>query len=82
VSETDRRESDSKTFSDYEQFESCQVHNPDVFFWADSVSKSFGDNQRPLMRFGWRDMRTTAFAAKTTTELRIGVTRYCSGGVS
>ena len=33
------------------------------------------------MRFARGNMRTTSFRTKTTTELRIGATDYCSGGV-
>jgi hypothetical protein len=54
-------------------------------FRADIVAKVFlGDGQNfpgSLMRFARGDMRDHIVSHKTTTELRIGATEYCSGGV-
>jgi hypothetical protein len=49
------------------------------------LQKAFWGGDRnfsgPLMRFARGDMRDTSFRTKTTRELRIGVTEYCSGHV-
>jgi hypothetical protein len=49
------------------------------------LQKSFGGDERnflgPLMRFVRSDV-TSLLIRNTTTELRIGATEYCSGGVA
>jgi hypothetical protein len=49
------------------------------------LKKSFSGDERkflgPLMRFVRGDVRDHTFLRKTTTELRIGATEYCSDGV-
>ena len=50
------------------------------------LQKSFGGDVRnflgPLMRFARKDVRDSSLIRKTATELRIGATEYCSGGVA
>jgi len=58
----------------------------DFRFWQIVLQKSFGGGERnflrPLMRFVPRDVRDLIAHQKNATELRIGATEYCSGGVA
>ena len=57
----------------------------DVGSSGDLLKKSLWDDEQkllePLMGLTRGEMRATSFHTKTTTELRIGATEYCRGGV-
>ena len=61
-----------------------RLHGTSVVPWIVLQESIWGNERKfldPLMRFVRGDIGTTSFHTKTTTELRIGATGYCRGGV-